>query len=185
MANSLLAGVRKGANTAPKAGGPFPSASPMGPSQTECATGMCHDDAAGAAVARLETAKPQLLVPKTDGIGPTGTESMSPESRVSDEDQRELDQAFDGLERETPDRVSRMIRWLRDPASRWVRIPLGILLILQSVVFFLPVAGIEFLPLGLLLIAQDVPFLKKPVARLVIWLEAKWRQFRNRRKKRG
>ena len=96
----------------------------------------------------------------------------------------ELDRAFEGLERETPDRISRMIRWLRSPQSRWVRIPLAILLIAQSFFFFLPLAGIEFLPLGLLLIAQDVPFLRKPVARAMLWLEQKWVEFRRRRKRR-
>lgn len=101
---------------------------------------------------------------------------------MPDEGQRKLDQAFDGLERELPDRVTRVIRWLRSPESRWVRIPVAILLVLQSFLFFLPVAGIEFLPLGLLLIAQDVPFLKKPVGKFVLWLEAQWMRFRRWRK---
>ncbi len=93
---------------------------------------------------------------------------------MRDEGQRVLDQAYDGLEQEVPDRVSRAIRWLRDPKSRWVRLPLGALFILSSVLWFLPVFGIEFLPLGLLLIAQDVPFLRKPVGRLTLWLEHRW-----------
>jgi hypothetical protein len=101
-----------------------------------------------------------------------------------DEAQRELDRAYEGLERETPDRVSRMIRWLRSPQSRYVRIPLAILFIAQSFFFFLPLAGIEFLPIGLLLIAQDVPFLKRPVARAMLWLEKKWVEFRKRRQQR-
>ena len=85
-----------------------------------------------------------------------------------DEGRRTLDQAYEGLEKEVPDRVSRMIRWLRDPKSRWIRIPVGVLFILSSVLWFLPVVGIEFLPLGLLLIAEDVPILRKPVGRLMI-----------------
>ena len=102
-------------------------------------------------------------------------------SQGTGDGQEELDRAFEGLERETPDRISRMIRWLRSPQSRWVRIPLAILLIAQSFFFFLPLAGIEFLPLGLLLIAQDVPFLRKPVGKAMLWLEEKWVQFRQRR----
>ncbi len=93
---------------------------------------------------------------------------------MKDEGQRVLDQAFDGLEQEVPDRVCRAIRWLRNPKSRWVRLPLGALFILSSVLWFLPVLGIEFLPLGLLLIAQDVPFLRKPVGYLTLWLEHRW-----------
>jgi hypothetical protein len=104
---------------------------------------------------------------------------------MSDDGQKKLDQAFQGLEREAPDKVTRMIRWLRSPSSRWVRLPLGILLILQSFAFFLPVAGIEFLPLGLLLIAQDVPFLKRPVGNFILWLEEKWVQFRQRKGRQG
>ena len=89
-----------------------------------------------------------------------------------------LDEAFDGLEEQTPDSVTRFIRWVRDPKSRWVRIPLGLLCIVASFFWFLPVVGIEFLPIGLLLIAQDVPFLRKPVALLLLWLEAKWVQLK-------
>ena len=102
-----------------------------------------------------------------------------------DDNQRELDAAFDGLERELPDWLSRKLRWLRSPKSRWVRIPLAILFILQSFVFFLPVAGLHFLPIGLLLIAQDVPFLKRPVARSMLWLERKWVAWRRRRAQRA
>jgi hypothetical protein len=87
---------------------------------------------------------------------------------------RELDQAYKGLERELPDRMVRSIRWLRDPSSRWIRLPLGLLFILGGLLWFLPVLGIELLPIGLLLIAEDVPFLRKPVARFMIWLEHKW-----------
>jgi hypothetical protein len=78
------------------------------------------------------------------------------------------------LEQEVPDRVARAIRWLRDPNSRWIRLPVGILLIIGGLLWFLPVLGIELLPIGLLLIAEDVPFLRKPVARLMIWVERKW-----------
>lgn len=85
-----------------------------------------------------------------------------------------LNEAFDGLERQTPDRVTRVIRWLRDPKSRKFRIPLGILFIAASFFWFLPVLGLEFLPIGLLLIAQDVPFLRKPVGKMMLWLERVW-----------
>lgn len=91
-----------------------------------------------------------------------------------DEGQRKLDQAYKGLEHEAPDRVARAIRWLRQPKARWIRWPLGLLLIAGGVFGFLPVLGFEFIPLGLLLIAQDVPFLRKPVGVATIWLERQW-----------
>ncbi|WP_207461167.1 hypothetical protein [Azospirillum sp. SYSU D00513] len=93
---------------------------------------------------------------------------------MTDEGQKTLDRAYEGLEKEAPDRVARAIRWLRDPKARWIRIPLGVLFIIASMLWFLPVVGIEMLPLGLLLIAQDVPFLRRPVGRFMIWLEQKW-----------
>jgi hypothetical protein len=101
---------------------------------------------------------------------------------MSEEGQRELDRAFDGLEREVPDRVARAIRWLRHPKSRKIRIPMGVLFIIGSALWFLPVVGIEMLPIGLLLIAQDVPFLKKPVGRAMLWLERKWMALKERRR---
>ena len=96
-----------------------------------------------------------------------------------------LDQAYDGLEQELPDRVSRVLRWLRISESRWVRLPLGAVLILLSFFAWLPVIGIEFLPVGLLLIAQDVPVLREPVGKFMIWLECKWRSLRRWWKKRS
>lgn len=90
-----------------------------------------------------------------------------------------LDQAYDGLEQETPDRVSRAIRWLRKPEARWIRWPLGLALIAAGFFGFLPILGIEMIPVGLLLIAQDIPFLHKPVGAAMLWLEEKWRELRS------
>lgn len=99
-----------------------------------------------------------------------------------------LDEAFDELERETPDRVTKIIRWLRSPKARRVRLPLGILCIVASFFWFLPIIGIELFPIGLLLIAVDVPFLRRPVGLFILWLEDRWvalkRWYRHRRKKR-
>jgi hypothetical protein len=104
---------------------------------------------------------------------------------MSQEGQRELDKAFDNLEEEVPDRVARAIRWLRSPKSRWVRLPLAVLILAAALLGpILPVVGIELLPIGLLLIAQDVPFLKKPVGRAMLWLEDRWRRFKQRRRAR-
>jgi hypothetical protein len=97
-----------------------------------------------------------------------------------DNDKELLDRAFEGLERETPDTITHMLRWVRDPKSRWIRLPLGILCIIASFLWFLPVVGLEFFPIGLLLIAEDVPFLRRPVARMMLWLEDKWIRLRRR-----
>ena len=44
-----------------------------------------------------------------------------------DRAQRDLNKAFDQLEAELPDGVSRALGWLRSPQSRWVRIPVALL----------------------------------------------------------
>ena len=90
----------------------------------------------------------------------------------------ELDDAFDQLEREVPDSVTRAIHWMRQPQARLVRIPLGIVCIVGSFLWFLPVLGIWFLPLGLLLIAQDVPFLRRPIGRMTLYLLEQWVRLR-------
>ncbi|WP_174873165.1 hypothetical protein [Enterovirga aerilata] len=87
--------------------------------------------------------------------------------------QRDLDRAFDVLQRHVPGWLGRVVGRVRHPSSRWWRIPLGLAFIVSSLFWFLPVVGIEFLPLGLLLIAQDVPFLRGPVGRSALWLELK------------
>lgn len=99
-----------------------------------------------------------------------------------------LNEALDELERETPDRVTHLIRWLRRPQARRIRLPIGILCIIASMFWFLPVIGIELLPIGLLLIAIDVPALRRPVGLFTLWVEERWvtlrRRFRKWRKRR-
>jgi membrane-bound ClpP family serine protease len=101
------------------------------------------------------------------------------------EGQAKLDQAYDQLEDLAPDRLARAIRWLRDPKGRMIRLPLGIVIAVVSLIGpIVPVLGIEFLPLGLLLIAQDVPPLRKPVAEMTLWLEYQWVRLRSRWRRR-
>jgi hypothetical protein len=98
---------------------------------------------------------------------------------VDQKGKQTLNRAFDELERVLPPSMAKAIRWIRNPKSRWVRLPLGILCIVASFFWFLPVIGIEFLPIGLLLVAQDVPFLRGPTARLVLWFVHLWMRVRD------
>ncbi len=86
----------------------------------------------------------------------------------------ELDRHFEWIADRLPEKAGRFVRWLREPSSRWVRIPLALLLIVGGILSFLPILGVWMLPLGLLLIAQDVPFLQPPLARALGWIERKW-----------
>lgn len=104
--------------------------------------------------------------------------------RVSDERQRELDRAFDELEREVPERALPFVRWLRTPASRKVRLPVGGFFMLGGVLWFVPGLGVEMLPIGLLIVAQDVPILKRPVARSVRSLNHHWVRLKQRNSRR-
>ena len=86
-----------------------------------------------------------------------------------------MDQAYEGLEREAPDRIKPFIRWLHGPRSRKFRLPIGILLIACGLVGFLPIVGYEFIPVGLLVISQDIPFMRRPMGKFVSWLLDKWK----------
>jgi hypothetical protein len=60
---------------------------------------------------------------------------------------------------------------LRQPRMRWMRIPIGIALVLAGAVGFLPVVGFWMIPLGLSLLALDVP----AAAKANRWIERKFR----------
>ena len=75
------------------------------------------------------------------------------------------------LLRRLPNRMQAITRWLRRPASRWARIPAGILLILGGCLAILPVFGLWMLPLGLMLLADDIPPLRSLRDRALNWLE--------------
>ncbi len=99
-----------------------------------------------------------------------------------DGDEEQLNRHVRQLERELPPAVGQFMRWLREPSARWVRVPLGIFLILAGIFSFLPVLGLWMLPLGLLLLAQDVPVLRRPTGRALVWLERRWLKGQNRRR---
>lgn len=73
------------------------------------------------------------------------------------------------------------VRGLRQPGLWMIRIPLALLLIVGGVLGFLPILGFWMLPLGLLLLAVDLPFLKAPVARTMVRVEHRWRNWRRKR----
>ena len=62
-------------------------------------------------------------------------------------------------------------RWLRKPASRWARIPAGVLPIIGGCLAILPVFGLWMFPLGLMLLADDIPPLRRARDRALDWLE--------------
>lgn len=98
---------------------------------------------------------------------------------TDDKDQRRLNRRFDRIERGMPGSASRWLAFLRRPAMLFVRVPLGILLVLGGIFSFLPVLGLWMLPLGLLLLALDLRFLRAPLNRVLLRVE-RWWQTRKR-----
>jgi hypothetical protein len=78
-----------------------------------------------------------------------------------------LDDEFDRLEPHLPAWGKRWLRRIRTPAAIWMRVPIGIVLVLAGFVGFLPILGFWMVPLGLALIALDVPFMRGPLARVL------------------
>ena len=63
---------------------------------------------------------------------------------------------------------------VRLPRSRWLRIGLGIALILGGILGFLPILGFWMLPLGVIVLAADIPLAR----RLIHWVEHKYQTWR-------
>jgi hypothetical protein len=98
---------------------------------------------------------------------------------MADRDEQRLERQSRRLTRRLPHSISRFVQWLSEPSSRWVRIPLAIVLICGGLFGFLPALGLWMLPLGFVLLAQDLPFLRKPTRRLLVWLgrgRVKWKR---------
>ena len=83
----------------------------------------------------------------------------------------DLNEQLDRLEGICPVYLAKLIHFLRKPGLRWLRLSVGILLIIGGCLWFLPILGLEMIPIGLMLIAIDVPFLRGPVARMIAWGE--------------
>jgi len=99
---------------------------------------------------------------------------------LSQSDAQELDRQLERIAAGLPGWAGRLLRWLREPSSRWFRLPAGLLLIFFGLLGFLPVLGFWMVPLGLILLSQDVPFLRRPTYRALLWLEEKWDRWKRR-----
>lgn len=93
-----------------------------------------------------------------------------------------LNRQFDRLQRRVPVFAAGWLERVRRPGARWVRIPLGILLVLGGIFSFLPVLGLWMLPLGLLLLALDLVFLQGPVNHAIVRGTRKWSTWQRARR---
>jgi hypothetical protein len=102
---------------------------------------------------------------------------------MPDKGQARLNRQFDRIGRKIPS-AAKLLEWLRRPASKFVRIPIGVLLIVGGVFSILPILGIWMLPLGLLLLALDVAFLRGPISAAMVCGTRKWSTWRRQRAQR-
>ncbi|TMJ03681.1 MAG: hypothetical protein E6G97_08400 [Alphaproteobacteria bacterium] len=96
------------------------------------------------------------------------------------ERKRQLNEQLDRLEQELPKPVAKPVHKLRRPDWKWVRLPVGILLLIAGLVSATPGLNSRFAA-GLALLAIDVPFLRRPTARALRWGLDKWHGWRGRR----
>jgi hypothetical protein len=89
------------------------------------------------------------------------------DATASQHHERRVNRLIDRL----PRKLQKIIRWLRRPAARWARIPVGLLLITGSFLSILPFFGLWMLPLGLLLLAEDIRPLGRIRDRLLALIE--------------
>ena len=83
----------------------------------------------------------------------------------------ELGRQLKRLERRLPAFAARLMAWSRRPGTAYVRVPLGVLLVLAGIAgAVMPVLGVWMIPLGLALMAFDIPFLQPPLIRMLAWI---------------
>lgn len=84
------------------------------------------------------------------------------------------DRRLQRLTAHLPSGLRSAIHGLRRPSAKWVRLPMGLLLLIGGTILTpLPIFGFWMLPVGLVLVAEDVPFIRKWVVRVLDKLEAR------------
>jgi hypothetical protein len=70
------------------------------------------------------------------------------------------------------------LSWVLRPKAKWLRIPLGLGLILGGCLGLLPILGFWMIPVGALLLAEDFPVARRPTLRAIEAIEGWWEQRR-------
>lgn len=100
------------------------------------------------------------------------SENRREESNTTDA--QRLEAVVEKYAAKMPRPLARIVRWMRKPDLRWVRMIAGILLVLCGFIGFLPILGFWMVPLGLMILAQDSKWLQRPTLRVVTWIERKF-----------
>ena len=102
---------------------------------------------------------------------------------VIDKQKHRLNLHLDRWQGRLPGWAARVMDWLRRPSSRWLRMPIGVLLVVGGLLGFLPVLGFWMIIPGLLLLALDVPFLRLPVRVAIVRMGRRLVRWRRRRRR--
>jgi hypothetical protein len=92
----------------------------------------------------------------------------------------EVDYRLKKMERHLPRHPAKAVRWTRKDVGPWVRVPIGIVLIIAGLFGFLPILGYWMIPVGLILLAKDVRFLRGQTIWLLKWAERTRRKWKRR-----
>ena len=87
--------------------------------------------------------------------------------------QRRFDRQLAAMTRRSP-MLGRFAAFVQGRPSIFVRLPLGLLLIVGGFLAILPVFGLWMIPLGLVILAIDLPALQPFVSAVIIRLRRKW-----------
>jgi hypothetical protein len=98
---------------------------------------------------------------------------------MADRHRRRLERQFRALSRASP-ALESVIAVINSRRGILVRLPLGLLLLLGGLMWFLPFLGLWMIPLGLLLLAIDLPALRPAVTAVIIRLRRRWSSWRRR-----
>jgi hypothetical protein len=102
---------------------------------------------------------------------------------LTDRDARGLERQLTRLSGRMPRFVGWTLERHKGGGSRWIRIPVGLLLVVGGLAGFLPVLGFWMVPVGLVLLARDVAFLRRPVRRSLVWAERRYLLWKARRRR--
>lgn len=109
------------------------------------------------------------------------TPNETPGSHPHAKAERILQRRLAWAEERLPGFLGAWVGHLRHPSASWVRVPIGVLLIVGGALGFLPILGFWMIPLGLALLALDITLLRRPTAQMIVSGERWWARLRRRR----
>ncbi|MDY8109794.1 hypothetical protein U0C82_11655 [Fulvimarina sp. 2208YS6-2-32] len=70
------------------------------------------------------------------------------------------------------------------PQSRWLRMTIGVLMVLGGLLGFLPILGFWMVPVGLVVLSIDLPYVRRFRRRFEVWGIRKYKAWRAKRARR-